>query len=286
LYVYTYPENYEESLRRMLIDDTGSMSLGGGGFGGEGLKRPRYGLHLFGGGMRVEAVRPPEEPQLSLVGTDHSAQYIYQIVARDSRGNESEPSPAAVINGPMKLDQDNFVRLNWDQCAGAETYSIIRNGRRLNLQFRGEGTKKEFEDRGFPASPYEPVTRNRTADVTIDGLLTVGQGLQTTGICRAAVIDGDRHNYDPPGFGGHGTCALTASRPVQITGLRAPESEGRWLLLVNAGGNPVTLSHNSEDSDPRNRILTGTSSETLLKPNQTLLLIYLLDRWRVLTVGA
>ena len=51
--IYTYAYGHDDRMRRVMIDDTGAMSIGGGGYGGNGLAAPSYGLHLFGGGLRL-----------------------------------------------------------------------------------------------------------------------------------------------------------------------------------------------------------------------------------------
>lgn len=210
---YTYSRFHDDRLRRLIIDDTGAVSMGGGGYGSEGLPSPRYGLHLFGGGMRVQGVPSPDAPELSVVGGTGTTEYTYQVVGLDSKGNQTLPGHASTILGPGKLDGKNFVRLVWSRCPGAEAYWILRNGRRLDVEIHSEGNSKTFEDKGFPAVTYAPTTRNATADTEIDGSLTVRQAMYTPGVCTPPAIRGNVHNYAPAGLGDAATLILNPSAP-------------------------------------------------------------------------
>jgi hypothetical protein len=284
LTVYTYPHHYDDRLRRLIIDETGSMALGGGGFGGNGLPAPAHGFHLFGGGMRIQAVRPPEQPRAEVIGNGDGEQYVYQIVACDSKGHESEPSVATVVRGPRVLGQDEFIRLRWNQCVGAETYLILRNGRRLNLAFRGEGTVKSFDDKGFPSSEHRPTTRNGTADVEVDGQLTAGHGVRTPGVCDASPLEKDAHDFDPPGLEKSSTLVVKPSYPITVSGIAAPKTDGRWLLILNEGGHRIELKDEAADSKPANRIRTAGLATLEVAPGQMICLVYTVERWRLLSM--
>jgi hypothetical protein len=277
LTIYTYPHDYDDRVRRVIFDDTGSMSLGGGGYGGEGLPAPRYGFHLFGGGLRVQAVAIPEAPTLSVVGQAGTTRYSYQIVARDSKGNSTMPGPAASIVGPDKLDGQNGVRMRWSRCEGAETYQILRNGQRLELEFRGEGTSKTYVDSGAAAVAYQPVAHNRSGDAQIDGALTVKQGLHTPGKSEPPALTGDQDNFAPAGLVDCSTLGLRATAPVRVSGLAAPGVEGRWLLIVNVGDAPITLVEESDRSQAANRFADGL----VLQKNRTVVAVYTFSRWRL-----
>jgi hypothetical protein len=277
---YTYPHDYDDRLRRFILDETGSVSIGGGGYGGEGLPAPRYGFHLFGGQMRVQAVATPEAPKLTVVGRAGNTRYEYRIVARDSKGNPTLAGPAATITGPDTLDGNNSIRIQWAHCPGAETYHILRDGQRLDLDFRGEGTTKTAIDTGQPANAYHPTSRNRTADVQVDGALTANQGLHTPGACQPPAITADQDDYSPPAMFDCSTLALRAAKPVSLSGLQAPATDGRWLLIVNVGDAPVSLADESDRSQPANRFRTGLAGPLVLQPNQTVVAVYTLGRWR------
>ncbi|HEY7118402.1 MAG TPA: hypothetical protein VH475_17570 [Tepidisphaeraceae bacterium] len=277
---YTYPHDYDDRLRRVILDDTGAMSLGGGGYGGDGLPAPRYGLHLFGGGMRLQAVATPEAPTISVVGRAGNTRYEYRIVARDSKGNPTPPGPAASIVGPDTLDSNNYIKIQWSRSEGAETYHVLRNGQRLNLDFRGEGGMKTLHDIGTATVPYEAAARNRTADAQVDGALVAGQGLSTPGTCQPPPLAVDQDDYAPAGIAECSTLALRATAPTQLGGLVAPATQGRWLLLVNAGDAPILLIDDHDRSQPANRFRTGTGKPLVIEPNQTVLTVYTLGRWR------
>lgn len=284
---YTYAEGHDDRIRRMIIDDTGAAALGGGGFGGDGLPPPRYGFHLYGGGLRVQAVASPSAPTLSLVGPAGTTRYEYRLVARDSKAHETPPGPPAVIeNGPARLDGDHAISLQWDRTEGAESYVVLRNGQRLDLVFRGEGTRKTFVDRGYPAVAHQPRSRNGTADAAVDGTLTVGQALFTPGVCAPEPISGERHDFEPAGLEACATLVLRAAAPARLTGLKADTTEGRWLLLVNAGPSVVTLANNAAGSLPAHRFRTGTGQDLALTADQTLLLVHAAGSWRCPSLSA
>lgn len=282
---YTYSRRHDDRLRRVIIDDTGAMSIGGGGFGSEGLTAPDYGLHLFGGGMRIQAVPSPESPMLSVVGAGGSTEYTYQVVARDSKGHQTFMSKPSVIRGPKQLGNAGFIRLRWARSPGAETYWVLRNGQRLDVEFQGEGNTKTFEDSGLQSIPYTPVSRNSTADVEIDGAVTVKQAMYTPGVCASAGMRGVLNDYGPEGLGGAATLAINASGPVTITGIQAPVAEGRWLLVLNLGPSTVTLANDSKQSKPANTFLMGSGKNLVLQKDQMIQLVYLLGRWRLLSSG-
>jgi len=282
LVFYTYSPHHDEGLHRVLINETGAVSMGGGGYGSEGLPAPAYGLHVFGGGMRMQAVPSPEAPRLSVVGQGGSRRYTYQVVAVDSQGHETPPGPAATILGPETLGEAGAIHLEWDRCAGAESYLVLRDGRRLEGAVYVEGNVKTYTDRGTPVADYTPEGRNATADAQVDGALTVGQVIYTPGVCRAEVTGGTMNDFRPRGLESAATLVLDPARPVRLTGLQAPAAEGRWLLVLNVGSAPVTLANASPASQPANRIVTGTGRDLVLGKDRLLQLVYVVGRWRVI----
>ncbi|MHB1459339.1 MAG: hypothetical protein ACYC0V_20710 [Armatimonadota bacterium] len=283
---YTYSKQHDDRIRRVLIDDTGGMSLGGGGFGSEGLPAPAYGLHLFGGGLRIQQVANSDTPRLTVVGEGGTTEYTYRIVGLDSKGHPSFASNPSVVRGPAQLSDKNFIRLQWDRSPGAESYWIIRNGERLDINFQGEGNSKTFEDDGdIKSLPYVPITRNASADAEIDGSITAKQAIYTPGVCAPKGLKGVVSNYFPAGLESASSLAINPAGPVTITGIRAPDIEGRWLLVLNLGASPVTLSNGSKQSIAANTILTGTGKDIVLRKDQMIQLVYLMGHWRLLSNG-
>ena len=218
-----------------------------------------------------------------MVGKPGSTKYTYAVIARDSKGNASIPGPAKTVAGPDVLNNDSFIRISWDACDGAETYWILRNGKRIDVDYRPEGRVKIFEDKGQAVVNYSPPAGNRTADAIINGMVVARSGVSTPGVCQPTQLRADVNDYSPAGLADAATLALSASRPVRVTGLAAaPATEGRWLLLVNTGSAAVTLVDRDKGSKPENTFRTGTGRDFVLAPDAAAQLVYTLGHWRFL----
>ena len=98
-------------------------------------------------------------------------------------------------------------------------------------------------------------------------------------------MKGVLNNYFPDGLENASSLAVTPAGPVTITGIKAPVMEGRWLLVLNLGASPVTLSNGSKQSIAANTILTGTGKDIILKKDQMIQLVYLMGHWHMLSSG-
>ena len=104
----TFRPGHQEPLTDVLIGQ-GKMSLGGGGFGGEGLPYPSKVLQLWGGAIEQLKVPTPAAP--TVVQDDGSGRHEYAIIALSAQGDPTPASPAVQAGGRATLQ--------WDSVPGA-----------------------------------------------------------------------------------------------------------------------------------------------------------------------
>jgi hypothetical protein len=112
------------------------MSLGGGGYGGEGLPYPSKVLQLWGGELEYTKVPTPAAP--SVLRDDGSGRHEYAIIAVNSQGDRTPASPAVIARG--------LATLQWDSVAGADAFIVLRDGKPLSEPLRIEGRQKHWSD--------------------------------------------------------------------------------------------------------------------------------------------
>lgn len=132
----TYRPSHDEPLTDAIIGQ-GRMSIGGGGFGGDGLPAPDDVLHLWGGILRQTAMATPAAP--TVVEDDRSGPHDYAIIAVGPQGDHTARSPSVRSQG--------LARLRWDRVPGADAYVILRDGREVAGPLRAEGSRKEWTDK-------------------------------------------------------------------------------------------------------------------------------------------
>lgn len=178
----TMPENWMEPVTRVIIDSQGRMSMGGGGYGGSTLRTATYGLHQYGGGYRLQALATPPKPELTLVGGGFGTTHTYFLAAEDNSGNQTLAGPPASIDGPAKLTKDNYIRVTFPRGPGVDKYVILKGDAPSMLAAtRGDRNKngaRHYDDIGEAAKPYNPPTRNATADMIVDGAVQSGSYFQ------------------------------------------------------------------------------------------------------------
>ncbi len=133
----SFRPDHDEPLTDALIGQ-GMMSLGGGGYGGEGLPYPKQVLQLWGGSLTQFPVATPSKP--STLSDDGSGPHTYSIIAVGPQGERSAPSPATQADG--------LATLRWGDAAGADCYVVLRDGEEVSGFLYLEGKTKEWTDQG------------------------------------------------------------------------------------------------------------------------------------------
>lgn len=112
----------------------GKMSLGGGGYGGEGLPYPSKILQIWGGGIEQVKLHTPAAPRV--LHSEGPTEHHYAIIAVSAEGARSPASPSATAAG--------VATLQWDSVAGADAYLVTRDGIPITESLRIEGTTKQW----------------------------------------------------------------------------------------------------------------------------------------------
>jgi len=141
LRIQTFRPHFSEPLTDAIIGQ-GMMSIGGGGYGGEGLPYPSEVLQLWGGKMQEMQLKTPAPPRV--IRDDGSGERTYALIAVGPSGAASDPSPAVTAKG--------LATLTWDSIDGADTYILLRDGHPSG-PLRIDGRVKEWTDR----KPSEPL---------------------------------------------------------------------------------------------------------------------------------
>jgi hypothetical protein len=157
------------------------MTLATGGLLGLNQTSPTYGLHMLGGGQRIAALGSPNTPTLTKTGSSTTATYAYAVVAKDRAGNVTLASTAsATQTNAATLDGSNYNTVNWTAVSGAVSYDVYRitatsatGNSATTGRIATAVTVLTYNDQGVAASGAVP-TRNTTADLTVDGQLTLG----------------------------------------------------------------------------------------------------------------
>lgn len=133
----TFRPGHDEPLTDAIIGQ-GMMSVGGGGYGGEGLPYPHEVLQVWGGEIQARPLPVPAAP--TVLEHDGSGEHQYAVIAVGAQGRRSTPSPAVKASG--------LARLRWDSVPGADAYVIVRDGREIAGPLRIEGAQKAWTDPG------------------------------------------------------------------------------------------------------------------------------------------
>jgi hypothetical protein len=98
------------------------------------------------------------------------------------------------------------------------------------------------------------------------------------------------NNYAPTGIDTCSSIQLSSSTAVDLTGLQLTSytgQTGRRILLINIGGQIITLKHNSGSSSVGNKFNTHTSGDFALGSGETVEVIYTANAvWRTLGSAA
>lgn len=132
----TFRTNHQEPLTDAYIGQ-GKMSIGGGGYGGEGLPHPKSILDVWGGSVTQHPLETPAAPGIQQ--DDGSGAHEYALIAITPEGKRTKLSPVAKSKG--------LATLTWDNQAGAESFIVVRDGEEITGPLHIEGQQKIWEDR-------------------------------------------------------------------------------------------------------------------------------------------
>jgi len=135
----TFRPGHGEPLTDALIGQ-GKMSLGGGGYGGEGLPYPSRTLQIWGGSIEQRQLNSPAAPRV--LRSMGPADRRYALIAVNAEGDRSPISPWTTAGG--------VATLQWDSVPGAEAYIVVRDGKPMTEPLRIEGRMKQWTT---PPSP-------------------------------------------------------------------------------------------------------------------------------------
>jgi hypothetical protein len=116
------------------------------------------------------------------------------------------------------------------------------------------------------------------------GNLTLPRGLALTGVISPAQITADQNNYNPAGLAAASVLQISTDAPRRISGL-AGGAEGRCLIVINVGGQPVTLLNESASSSAANRLTLN--ADLTISAKQAAILRYdgTAARWQAIASG-
>lgn len=124
------------------------------------------------------------------------------------------------------------------------------------------------------ASTYRLITQDR-----IDGTSQevenpiLAQRLVMSGILSPAQITSNQNNYNPAGFGTCNVLRINSDAARDITGLVA-SANSQTLLVLNSGGFPITLKHESASSTAVNRFTFASGNDLILNRTGMMWLFY------------
>jgi hypothetical protein len=109
--------------------------------------------------------------------------------------------------------------------------------------------------------------------------LDAGTSVALSGDISPAQITADKNNYDPTGLAKASVLRLTSDASRTITGL-AGGADGRVMIILNVGVNPIVLANQNTSSAAANRFAIGTN--LTIGADQSASLIYdaTSQRWR------
>jgi len=111
--------------------------------------------------------------------------------------------------------------------------------------------------------------------------------LRLRGVVEIPTLSASQNNWNPTDGMGYNVWLLSASTPVNITGLAIGTSlRGRYLILINVGTSDITLVHNSSLSLFANRFkISGGANKVLGAGHGIAQCIYAgapsLEQWRI-----
>lgn len=177
------------------------------------------------------------------------------------------------------------------QMTAAETWTSSAQGTRALIRTTTNGTttavtRWRWEDNGdyvpFADNSYALGTLSfRMSAVYTHQLWTHGKILNR-GIITPTALAANTDDWTPTGYSDASTIRMSASAPVNLTGLGGGEN-GKEIKLMNVGANTITLVHDLTSS-AANRFYCPNNTSVAVRQNGWVLVIYdsTSSRWRVM----
>ncbi len=163
---------------------------------GIGTTNPTFGLHQIGGSYHLQAIIPPT-PTITQHGTAGAATWYYWIVVQDRAGNYTGLGPTGTTTtSNSTLSSSNYNVINFSRIDGAYKYVVVRASSDgldpgwyigKNSMIAGvldDGSSSYTVNDQVYGDPFifgGPISViNQTANATIDGNLTIGDGDDAT----------------------------------------------------------------------------------------------------------
>lgn len=129
-------------------------------------------------GIDVTQIPNPPAPLLTLEGDAGSTTYTYYLIAKDSAGRRTLPSPVATIsNGPDTLNDVAKIRIAAAGSFDAIAFDILKGDTSTLLATDvpvGTLMRRAFFDVGQETEPYTPPATNETGQLALTGTLHHG----------------------------------------------------------------------------------------------------------------
>lgn len=117
------------------------------------------------------------------------------------------------------------------------------------------------------------------------GQVTLPRGLALTGVIAPTQITADQNDYNPAGLAAASVLQISSNAARNVSGL-AGGAEGRCLIVINVGSQPITLLNESASSSASNRL--SLDNNLTVSAKQAAILRYdgTAARWQVIARGA
>ena len=234
--------------------------VGAGGDLGAGLPvgvAPTAGLDVFAGGATIRAL---SNPVISSVtnSTSASTSYSYRVIAIDRNGNKTAPSAIFTFaTGPASLASTSNV-ITWASVTNAYTYDVLKydSSSSSYMQLATGITATTYSDTDSALYPYTVLTQNNTANLNVDGAVTVGLG--TTITAGGLIVTAGGATISAGGAAITGNSAITGSLGVSA-GLSVTNT-GATIIGNNADSSILTLKPYAANADGRMDIVAWSSA--------------------------
>lgn len=177
---------------------------------------------------------------------------------------------------PFNVQQDGRVLGSWLGTAAAPAYSFYTASDAEDATGMYLATTNTL---GFSTGGAARMVIGSTGNVTLN------YGLIGT-ITNATQITSNQNDYNPTSLATSFIMHISSDAARDITGLAAPSgSVPKVIVLSNAGGNNITLKHESASSTDVNRFNLPGGVDAVMNTHDAVWLYYSGNRWRVMALA-